>query len=175
MSKAQPDIDNQRCDASGFRFAIVVSRWNSDFTDKLLFGSIEALESCGATPDAVEVFKVPGAFELPLASLKAAESGKFDAVIALGVVIRGDTPHFDYVAGEAASGIMQAGLQTGVPVMFGVITADNEQQVIDRCGEGPANKGYEAAVSAVEVADLYREMSQDQGVKGKEKSVSHVV
>ena len=175
MSKAQPDFNEQRSDATGLRFAIMVSRWNSNFTDKLLRGAIEALQSCGATPDAVEVFKVPGAFELPLASMKAAESGKFDAVIALGVVIRGDTPHFDYVAGEAARGIMEAGLQTGVPVMFGVITADNEQQVIERCGEGPANKGYEAAVSAVEVANLFREMAQDQGVKEKEKTVSHVV
>jgi 6,7-dimethyl-8-ribityllumazine synthase len=175
MSKAQPDIDLRRSDAAGFRFAIVVSRWNSDFTDKLLAGSIGALESCGATQNAVEVFKVPGAFELPLASMKAADSGKFDAVIALGVVIRGDTPHFDYVAGEAARGIMQAGLQTGIPVMFGVITADNEQQVVDRCGEGQANKGYEAAISAIEVANLYREIAQDQGVKGKEKTISHVV
>jgi 6,7-dimethyl-8-ribityllumazine synthase len=175
MSKAQLDIDNQRSDASGFRFAIVVSRWNSQFTERLLAGSIEALETSGATKDAFEVFKVPGAFELPLASLKAAESGKFDAVIALGVVIRGDTPHFDYVAGEAANGIMQAGLRTGVPVMFGVITADNEQQVIERCGDGPDNKGYEAAISAIEVANLFREMAADQGNKGKEKTLSHVV
>ncbi len=175
MSKAQPEINDERSDAARFRFAIVVSRWNSDFTYKLLAGSIEALERCGATKDAVKVFKVPGAFELPLACLKAAGSGKFDAVIALGVVIRGDTPHFDYVAGQAASGIMQAGLKTGVPIMFGVITADNEEQVVERCGDGPTNKGYEAAISAIEFANLFCEMAAVQGNKGKEKSISHVV
>jgi len=175
MSNAIPEIDIERSDANGFRFAIVVSRWNSVFTDKLLSGAEEALLQNGATETDIRVFKVPGAFELPLASLKAAESGKFDAVIALGVVIRGDTPHFDYVAGEAARGITEAGLRSGIPVMFGVITADNEQQVIQRCGEGRANKGYEAAVSAIEVANLFREMAQDQGNKGIEKSVSHGV
>jgi 6,7-dimethyl-8-ribityllumazine synthase len=175
MSNASPDFDKQRSDASGFRFAIVVSRWNSLFTDRLLSGAEEALLQNGATKEDIEVFKVPGAFELPLACLKAAESGRYDAVIALGVVIRGDTPHFDYVAGQSANGIMQAGLQSGIPVMFGVITTDNEQQTIERCGKGSANKGYEAAISAIEIANLFREMAQDQGRKGKEKSVSHVV
>jgi 6,7-dimethyl-8-ribityllumazine synthase len=175
MSQASPNIEIQGSDASGFRFAIVVSRWNSVFTDKLRAGAEEALRQFGATESDVEVFKVPGAFELPLASMKAAQTGKFDAIIALGVVVRGDTPHFEYVAGEAARGITEAGLRTGVPVMFGVITADNEQQVIDRCGEGPANKGYEAAVSAIEVVNLFREMSADQGSKEREKSVSHGV
>lgn len=175
MSTASPDIDIQRSDAGDFRFAIVVSRWNSEFTEKLRVGAEEALTQFGADGSDIEVFKVPGAFELPLASLKAAETGKFDAIIALGVVVRGDTPHFDYVAGEAARGITEAGFRSGIPVMFGVITADNEQQVIDRCGDGPANKGYEAAVSAIEVANLFREMAADQGNKGREKSVSHVV
>ncbi|MGH9946245.1 MAG: 6,7-dimethyl-8-ribityllumazine synthase [Pyrinomonadaceae bacterium] len=175
MSKLQPDIDIERSSAGGFRFAIVVSRWNSDFTEKLLAEAVGALNEFGATADDVRVFKVPGAFELPLASLKAAESGNYDAVIALGVVIRGDTPHFDFVAGEAASGIMQAGLKSGVPIMFGVITADNEDQVIERCGDGPANKGYEAAISAIEMVNLFREMSADQGIRGSEKTHSHVV
>lgn len=175
MSKTQPEINVDGTDAEGLHFAIVVSRWNSGFTEKLLTGAIEALERCGATKDAFEVFKVPGAFELPLATLKAAETGRFDAVVALGVVIRGDTPHFDFVAGEAASGIMQASLIAGVPIMFGVITADTEAQVVERCGEGPANKGFEAAMSAIETANLYREMDADQGIKVKEKTSSHVV
>lgn len=162
-------------DASGFRFAIVVSRWNQTYTSRLVDGALEALKESGATDDAVEVFKVPGAFELPLACMKAAEIGRFDAVIALGLVLRGETPHFDFVAGEAARGITEASLRTRVPVLFGVITADTEQQAEDRCGTRSGNKGYEAAMAAVEVANLYRKMSVEQGVKGKEKKVSHGV
>lgn len=140
--------------AAGFRFAVVVTRWNEVFTSRLASGAAEALQDA----DAVETFHVPGAFELPLACLRAAESARFDAVIALGVVIRGDTPHFDYVAGQTAAGIMQASMQTGVPVMFGVITADNVEQTEARCQPGADNKGYEAAVSAIEMAHLMREM-----------------
>ena len=175
MKKEHPEIDNERQNAAGFRFAVVVSRWNSSFTDKLQEGAIEALREYGATEDAVEVFKVPGAFELPLTCLKAAESGRFDAVIALGVVIRGDTPHFEYVAGQAAGGIMQAGMTTRIPVLFGVITADTVEQATDRCGERSNNKGYEAAMAAIEVANLYRNMAKDQGLRGNEKILSHVV
>ncbi len=144
--------------ADGFRFAIVASRWNDFLTSKLIDGALDALESHGADESSVEIFKVPGSFELPLTALKAAESGKFDAVIAIGVVIRGETPHFDYVAGEAASGISRAALQTGVPVMFGVITADTLDQAINRAGVKAGNKGYEAAISAVEVVNLYKAM-----------------
>lgn len=174
MSKAQPDIDNERSNAAGFRFAVVVSRWNSEFTDKLHRGAVEALLENGATEINIETFKVPGAFELPLACLKAALTARFDAVIALGVVIRGDTPHFEYVAGEAARGITEASLRCGVPVLFGVITADTVEQVIERCGDRNANKGYEAAIAAIEVANLYREMAE-QGSQGREKTFSHVV
>lgn len=138
------------------RFAIVVSRWNDEFTSKLADGAVEALIEAGADDSSIETFHVPGAFELPLACLKAAESREFDAVIALGVIIRGDTPHFDYVAGEASRGIMQASMETGIPVMFGVITADNVDQVVARCGEKSDNKGYEAAQSAVEMAALLK-------------------
>ena len=129
----------------------------------------------GASKNAVEVFTVPGAFELPLACIKAAASGDFDAVIALGVVIRGDTPHFDHVAGQAASGIMQASLSTGVPVLFGVITADNEQQADDRSAEKEDNKGYEAALSAIEMVHVLRaiDSSKEQGLG--EKVFPHVV
>jgi 6,7-dimethyl-8-ribityllumazine synthase len=155
----------------------VVSRWNDFLTSKLLDGAIDALESAGTTEDAVEVFKVPGAFELPLAALKAAQSGKFDAVLALGVVIRGETPHFDYVAGQAASGISQASMQTGLPVLFGVVTTDTVEQAINRCGVKAGNKGYEAAMSAIEMVSLIREMMEGkkkQG-KGKDKVFPHVV
>jgi len=175
VKKEQPEIDNKSHNAAGFRFALVVSRWNSSFTNRLREGAIEALRESGATEEAVEVFQVPGAFELPLACLKAAETGRFDAVIALGVVIRGDTPHFDYVAGQAASGIMKAGITTGIPVLFGVITADTVEQALDRCGERSNNKGYEAAMAAMEVANLYREMAKEQGLRGNEKILSHVV
>lgn len=144
--------------ATGFRFAIVVSRWNDTLTSKLESGARDALTEVGATEDAVETFWVPGAFELPLACLKSAKRGDFDAVIALGVVIRGDTPHFEYVAGQAASGILQASMRSGIPVMFGVITADTMQQALDRTGEKANNKGYEAAMSAVEMVNLFREM-----------------
>lgn len=152
--------------AAGFRFCIVVSRWNDEFTSKLADGAVEALREAGAGHEVIETYQVPGAFELPLACLKAAESGDFDAVIALGVVIRGDTPHFDYVAGQASSGIMQASMQTGVPVMFGVITADTVGQVTERCGEKADNKGYEAAQSAIEMATLLREIRERRASKG---------
>jgi 6,7-dimethyl-8-ribityllumazine synthase len=175
VKKEQPKIDNKSRSAARFRYAVVVSRWNSSFTDRLREGALVALRESGATEEAVEVFQVPGAFELPLACLKTAESGRFDAVIALGVVIRGDTPHFDYVAGQAASGIMKAGMTTGIPVLFGVITADTVEQALDRCRERSDNKGYEAAMAAIEVANLYREMAKEQGLRGNEKILSHVV
>ena len=175
VSKDRPEIDNKRISANGYRFAVVVSRWNSSFTDRLRSGALDALRAGGATDDAVKVFQVPGAFELPLPCLKAAESGRFDAVIALGVVIRGDTPHFEYVAGQAATGIMQAGLSTRVPVMFGVVTADTVEQAEARCSNDENNKGFEAAIAAIEMANLVREMAQEQGLKGNEKILSHVV
>lgn len=144
--------------AVGFKFAIVVSRWNSEFTSRLESGARLALGERGVAKDDIVTFQVPGAFELPFVCIEAARHGEFDAVIALGVVIRGDTPHFDYVAGEAARGVMQASIDTGVPIMFGVITADNIEQTEARCGEGVDNKGFEAAISAIEMANLMREM-----------------
>ncbi|HEX3100966.1 MAG TPA: 6,7-dimethyl-8-ribityllumazine synthase [Pyrinomonadaceae bacterium] len=154
------DLNRGDISAEGFRFAIVVSRWNDTLTSKLESGARDALTEVGATEDSIETYYVPGAFELPLACLKAAETGDFDAVIALGVVIRGDTPHFDYVAGQAAAGILQASMQSGVPVMFGVITVDYLQQAVDRTGEKADNKGYEAAMSAVEMVSMFREMDR---------------
>ena len=162
--------------ANGFRFAIVVSRWNDFLTSKLLDGALDALESTGAEENAIEVFKVPGSFELPLTSLKAAQSGNFDAVIALGVVIRGETSHFDYVAGQAASGIAQAGLQSGIPVIFGVVTTESVEQAINRAGVKSGNKGYEAAMAAVEVVNLYKQMADAESKdKGQDKVFPHVV
>lgn len=162
--------------AKDFRFAIVVSRWNDFLTSKLLEGALDALESTGADENSIEVFKVPGSFELPLTSLKAAQSGNFDAVIALGVVIRGETAHFEYVAGQAASGIAQAGLQTGIPIIFGVVTTENVEQAINRSGVKSGNKGYEAAMSAVEVVNLYRQMANTESKdKGQDKVFPHVV
>jgi 6,7-dimethyl-8-ribityllumazine synthase len=148
--------DQSKPSAKGFRFAIVASRWNDSLVARLLDGALEALKECAAAEDAVEVFRVPGSFEIPLCALKAAQSVKFDAVICLGVIIRGDTPHFDYVAAETARGISDASLRTGVPIMFGVITANTVEQALARAGEKSDNKGYEVAMAAVEVANLYR-------------------
>lgn len=171
----QPKVHRGKTNAEGFRFAIVASRWNDFLTSKLIDGAVDALSRAGAVEQDVEIFMVPGAFELPLAALKAAESGKFDAVVAIGVVIRGETPHFDYVAGEAAKGVSHASLQTGVPVMFGVVTTDTVEQAINRSGLKAGNKGYEAAMAAVEVANLYSELGKDDQAKGKEKAFPHVV
>jgi 6,7-dimethyl-8-ribityllumazine synthase len=154
-----PKIHQGKLKAEGFRFAIVVSRWNDFLTSKLVEGSLDALESLGAEEKSIEIFKVPGSFELPVVAKKVCESKKFDAVICLGVVIRGQTPHFEYVAGEAAKGIGQVGMQFGIPVMFGVITAETLEQAIDRSGVKAGNKGFEAAMSAVELVNLYKEMS----------------
>ena len=164
------DLKREDVSASGFRFAIVVSRWHDELTSCLAAGAAEALRSAGAPDEAIETFRVPGAFELPAACLKAAKTGKFDAVIALGVVIRGDTPHFEYVAGQAAAGILEASMKSGVPVMFGVITADTREQAVARCGERADNKGYEAALSAVAMVTLFREMD----AAGNEKVLPHV-
>jgi 6,7-dimethyl-8-ribityllumazine synthase len=169
----QKQIEFGNISAESFRFAVVVSRWNDALTYKLRDGAVEALTKAGAPKDSIEVFEVPGAFELPLASLKAAETGLFDAIIALGVVIRGETPHFEFVAGQASAGLMQASIDTGIPVMFGVVTADTEEQAKARCGGSVGNKGYEAAMSAIEMANLSREIEAlDQG---EEKVFPHVV
>lgn len=169
MEKSQPST-NAAHSAKGFRFAIVASRWNDALVSHLIEGAQKALAELSADKDAVQVFRVPGSFEIPLCALKAAESRKFDAVICLGVIIRGETPHFDYIAGETARGIGEASLSTGVPLLFGVITADNVDQANDRAGSGPENKGYEAATAAVELANLYRSaFHKRQKEKGKRK------
>lgn len=148
--------------AEGFRFAIVASRWNDFLTSRLIEGALDAFERLGAQEKSIEIYKVPGAFEIPLLARRLASSGKFDAVVCLGAVIRGQTPHFDYVAGAAATGIAQAGLETGRPVIFGIVTADTVEQAIDRAGVKAGNKGFEAAMSAVELVNLYKLVSSEQ-------------
>jgi 6,7-dimethyl-8-ribityllumazine synthase len=155
---SQPGTEQKALSAKGFRFAIVASCWNDSIVSRLIAGLRDALEELSADEGAVEIFRVPGSFEIPLCALKAAESGKFDAVICLGVIIRGETPHFDYIAAETTRGIGEAALRTGVPLLFGVITADNIDQAIDRAGEKLNNKGYEAARAAVELANLYQKV-----------------
>ena len=123
---------------------------------RLIDGAREALAELSADNNAIEVFRVPGSFEIPLCAMKAAESGKFDAVICLGVIIRGETPHFEYIARETARGIGEASLKTGVPLLFGIITAENVDQANDRAGVKLGNKGFEAATAAVELVNLYR-------------------
>lgn len=147
-------------DGSGLRVGIIAARFNDHIVTLLRDGARRGLARAGvAATDVVEAW-VPGAFELPLAAKALAGSGRVDAVICLGTVIRGDTPHFDYVCGEAARGIQQAQLDTGVPVMFGVLTVETEQQALDRSGPGEDNKGDEAAIGAVEMALLLRDLGR---------------
>jgi len=143
-------------DARGMRFAIVVARYNHDVTERLLEGARRTLAALGAE-DVSEAW-VPGAFELPLAAQRIARSGRADAVVCLGAVIRGDTPHFDYVAGECARGLMRVALDTDVPVVFGVLTTETRAQALDRAGGSAGHKGEEAAATAVEMVSLLREL-----------------
>ena len=136
--------------------AVVVSRFNQALTEKLLAGAQEALRKCGVGADSVDVVWVPGSFELPLAAKRLAESGRYDAIACLGCVLRGETPHFDYVAGQAATGIGRVGLDTNVPVAFGVITADTLQQAVERAGGSSGNKGFDAVMTAVRMANLMK-------------------
>jgi 6,7-dimethyl-8-ribityllumazine synthase len=153
----QPVSHQGRLNAEGFRFAIISSRWNDFLTSKLVEGALDALERLGAAEDSIELFKVPGSFEIPMLAKRVAGSGKFDAVICCGTIIRGQTPHFEYIAAEVTKGIASAGMDSGVPVLYGIITADTLEQAIDRAGVKAGNKGFEAAMSAVELVNLYRE------------------
>ncbi|MFW6334574.1 MAG: 6,7-dimethyl-8-ribityllumazine synthase [Desulfosalsimonas sp.] len=141
--------------AEGRRFAIVVSRFNDFISEKLLSGATDALVRSGAADDDIEVIRVPGSFEIPLVAKKLAAKQKHHAVICLGAIIRGSTPHFDYVSAEVSKGIAAAGMETGLPVIFGVITADTIEQAIERAGTKAGNKGWDAAVAAVEMANLF--------------------
>jgi 6,7-dimethyl-8-ribityllumazine synthase len=144
--------------APGTRFAVVVSRFNDFFTRQLLDGALAGFRRHGVEEGQVDVAWVPGSFETPLVAKRLAASGRYGAVVCLGAVIRGATSHFDHVAGQAAAGVARAALDTGVPVIFGIITTDDLEQAIDRSGAKAGNKGYEAAVSAIEMADLMTQM-----------------
>jgi 6,7-dimethyl-8-ribityllumazine synthase len=144
--------------AEGFRFAILASRWNDLIVSRLIGGAQDALLRLGAREDQLTLVRVPGSFEIPLAVKKLAVSGRYDAIICVGAVIRGETPHFDYIAGEVTKGIAQVSLETGVPVSYGLITADTVEQAINRAGVKSGNKGFEAALSAVEMANLLKEL-----------------
>lgn len=156
MTRAGSSSQMPELDGSGLRIAIIGARFNDHIVVPLRDGALRGLERLGVADSDIMEAWVPGAFELPLAAKALAETGKVDAIICLGTVIRGDTPHFDYVCGEAARGIQDAQLATGVPVMFGVLTVNTEQQAIDRSGPGIDNKGDEAAVGAVEMALLLK-------------------
>ena len=147
-----------KLDAAGKKFALVVSRFNNFLTDKLLEGAVDCLKRHGADVDNVSVAYVPGAFEIPYAAAKLANGEKYDAVICIGAVIRGDTPHFDYIANESAKGIAKIGMDSGIPVIYGLITADNLEQAIERAGTKAGNKGWDAAESAIEMINLYETM-----------------
>ena len=149
--------------ADGLRFGIVASRFNDLITRRLLSGAMDALRRHGAKEEQIEVAWVPGGFELPLVAERLAESGKYDAVICLGAIIRGATPHFEYVASEAAKGIAQVSLRTGLPVIYGVVTADTIEQAVERAGTKAGNRGTDAARSAIEMANLMRALPK----KGK--------
>ncbi len=147
-------------DARGLRFALVVSRFNDFVTDRLQAGAIEALTTVGALPDSVTVVAVPGSFEIPLAARRAAETSRFDAVICLGCLIRGATAHFEYIASAVSQGISEAAATTRVPMTFGVLTTNSVEEALERAGSGPANKGWEAAMAAVEMATLLRDLAR---------------
>lgn len=144
--------------ARDYKFGLVVSRFNEFISSKLLSGALDALKRHDASEENVEIAWVPGAMEIPLIAQKMAGSGKYDAVICLGAVIRGSTPHFEYVAAEAAKGVARIALEKEVPVIFGVITSDTLEQAIERAGTKAGNKGWEAAVNAIEMADLNRQL-----------------
>jgi 6,7-dimethyl-8-ribityllumazine synthase len=153
-----PKVTEGKLNAQGLKFAIVVSRFNDFICEHLLSGALDVLIRNGAADGDIEVFKVPGAFEIPQVAKKVVLSKKFDAVICLGAVIRGATPHFEYIAAEVSKGVAMIGLEGEVPVAFGVLTTDNLEQAIERAGTKSGNKGWDAALSAIEMANLYREM-----------------
>lgn len=146
--------------AAGYRFAVIVSRFNPSITDALRHGARAALLEAGAAPDDIQELAVPGAFELPQAARCAAETGRFDAIVCLGCVIRGETPHFEYISSAVAHGIMAAAGETGVPIAFGVLTTDTQAQAEERAGAGRDNKGWEAAAAGIEMAALFRSLGR---------------
>ena len=153
-----PKIVEGQLSAAGFRFGIIVARFNDFISSRLVEGALDALLRHGAAEEDVSIVKVPGAFEIPLVAKNLAVSGRCDAVICLGAVIRGSTPHFDYVAAEVSKGIANVSLETEIPVIFGVVATDNLEQAIERAGSKSGNKGYEGAVAAIEMVNLLKEL-----------------
>ena len=153
-----PNIYEGDLNSKGLRFGVVVSRFNSFITTKLLDGALDAIKRHGGNLDDVDVVWVPGAFEAPTVAKKLADSGRYNALLCIGAVIRGATPHFDYVASESAKGIAHVALNTGVPIIYGIITTDTIEQAIERAGTKAGNKGAEAAVTAIEMANLYKQL-----------------
>jgi len=149
-----PAIIEGNLQAEGFRFGLIVSRFNSFICDRLLEGALDTLVRHGADKDQLTVVRVPGAFEIPLAAKKMAGSGKYDAIICLGAVIRGGTPHFEYVSSEVTKGVASVSLDSGLPIAFGVLTTDSVEQAIERAGTKAGNKGVDAAMSAIEMVNL---------------------
>ncbi len=156
MSKTLPEVLEGQMNAQGLKVAVVISRFNEFIGDKLLDAAIDTLTRSGASIEDIQVAKVPGAFEIPLAAAKLAETKKYDAIVCLGAIIRGGTPHFEYVAGEATKGIARVSAENGIPVSFGVITADTLEQAIERAGAKSGNKGREATLAAIEMASLLK-------------------
>ncbi|MDA8427868.1 MAG: 6,7-dimethyl-8-ribityllumazine synthase [Geobacteraceae bacterium] len=153
-----PHFYEGKLDAKGLTFGIIVSRFNSFICERLLEGAVDALIRHGGDDKNIHVARVPGAFEIPLAAKKMVESGKYNAIICLGAVIRGSTPHFDYVASEVSKGVASVSLDSGVPIAFGVLTTDTIEQAVERAGTKAGNKGFEAAVTAIETANLFKAM-----------------
>lgn len=156
-----PEIIQGDLNAEGLRFAIVVSRFNNFISDRLLEGAIDCLHRHGASDEHIVIHRVYGSFELPPVTKRIAQSGKYDALICLGAVIRGSTPHFDFISSEVTKGLAQTALDTGVPVAFGVLTADTLEQAIERAGTKSGNKGWEASLSAIETANLLKKLPSD--------------
>jgi 6,7-dimethyl-8-ribityllumazine synthase len=153
-----PKIFEGKISAEGFRFVIIVSRFNDFISSRLVEGAMDALKRHGATDEQVSLVKVPGAFEIPHTAKKLVESNRYDAIICLGAVIRGSTPHFEYVAAEVSKGIANVGIESKIPVTFGVLTTDNLEQAIERAGSKAGNKGWDAAMAAMEMVNLFKEI-----------------
>ncbi|MGD0586296.1 MAG: 6,7-dimethyl-8-ribityllumazine synthase [Oryzomonas sp.] len=151
-----PQFFEGNLDAKGLKFGIIVARFNSFISERLLEGALDSLVRHGAVDQDIHVARVPGAFEIPLAAMKLAQSGKYDAIICLGAVIRGSTPHFDFVSAEVSKGVAMVSMESGVPVIFGVLTTDTIEQAVERAGTKAGNKGFEAAAGAIETANLLK-------------------
>ena len=157
-NQPKQDAIEGELNSQGMRFAIVVARWNSFITERLLQGALDALRRTGCRNEDITVVRVPGSFEIPSQSRTLAETGKYDAIITLGCLIRGGTPHFDYLAAEVTKGVAQTGLSTGIPAIFGVLTTETIEQAVERAGTKAGNKGFEGAAAAIEMVDLLRQL-----------------